>query len=85
MDSAVRQPLDAALVPNAIGLLAWDDVAHASAEALQAVAAGHAGQLVDAMLDPGCGIAVRQRLPGVLAAAATPRGLEDARFEVRYR
>ncbi len=85
-------PLDAALVPQAIQLLAWDEVARASAESLLAVAASHVGQLVDALLDPDTDFAVRRRIPGVLAATLTARavegltrGLADGRFEVRYR
>ena len=73
-------------------MLAWDEVARASAQALVPVAARHAGQLVDALLDPDTEFAVRRRLPGVLATApisraveGLSRGLADARFEVRYR
>jgi len=89
---AVTSPLDAALVPQAIQLLARNDVAHDAAEALKPVAARHVGQLVDALLDPDGDIAVRRRLPALLATCPTARavdgltnGLADGRFEVRYR
>jgi AAA family ATP:ADP antiporter len=85
-------PLDAALVPDAIRLLGWDEVAQESAEALRSVAQRHLGELTDALLDPRVEIAVRRRIPAVLAACATAsavdgltRGLADGRFEVRYR
>src|SRR5262249_32088024 len=50
------------------------------------------GQMVDALLDPEEEFVIRRRLPGVLAWCPSDRtvqgllaGLEDARFEVRYR
>jgi hypothetical protein len=85
-------PLDAALVPDAIRLLGRDDVTQESGEALRSVASRHLGELVDALLDPRVEIAVRRRIPAVLAATPTAsavagltRGLADGRFEVRYR
>lgn len=85
-------PLDATLVPQAIRLLARNDVARDATAALKSVAARHVGQLVDALLDPDSDIAVRRRIPRVLATCPTPRavdgltrGLADDRFEVRYR
>jgi len=85
-------PLDAALVPQAIRLLGRNDMAHDAAAALTSVATRHLGQLVDALLDPDGDVAVRRRIPGVLATCPTSRavdgltrGLADPRFEVRYR
>jgi len=85
-------PLDDALVPQAIRLLARDDVTGAAQDALGAVAGRHVGQLVDALLDPASDDAVRRRLPSVIARARSRRaqegllaGLEDERFEVRFR
>ena len=85
-------PLAPLHVPRAIELLGRDDVSMAAHEALTAVAARHAGQMVDALLDPTTDPAVRRRLPAVIAAAKSPRaldglltGLHDERFEVRAR
>jgi hypothetical protein len=85
-------PLDAELVPQAIRLLARDDVTGATQDALGAVAESHVGQFVDALLDPASDDAVRRRLPSVIARARSRRalegllaGLEDQRFEVRFR
>ncbi len=83
--------LDPALVPSAIRLLAWDEVAPAAVDALAPVA-GHAiGQLLDAVLDRGEEFAVRRRIARLLGSVSSPRvtagllfGLEDPRFEVRY-
>lgn len=85
-------PLVPALVPNVIPLLAWDEVARNAADALRALAPAIVGQLLDAMLDPEQEFSVRRRIPGILISAPTDRtvdgllhGLEDKRFEVRYR
>jgi hypothetical protein len=84
--------LDPNLVPQAIRLLAWDAVAREALEALRRVAIPHAGQLIDALIDPGSDFAVRRRIPGLLAGCSgahvvegLTRGLADDRFEVRYR
>jgi AAA family ATP:ADP antiporter len=84
--------LDSTLVPQTIQLLAWDAVAREAQQALWRVAAPHAGQLVDALLDPGNDFAVRRRIPAVLAGCSGARvvegltqGLADGRFEVRFR
>jgi len=84
--------LDPALVPEAIQLLARDDVAREAFLALQRVSARHVGQLVDALLDPGGDFVIRRRIPGVLVETRDPRviagltqGLSDERFEVRFR
>lgn len=89
---AASSPLDPGLVAQAIVLLAWDEVANDAIHALRGVATRHAGQLVDALLDPGTEFSVRRRIPSVLALSHSPRavdglvgGLVDTRFEVRYR
>ncbi|MBI4421401.1 MAG: hypothetical protein HY560_11305 [Gemmatimonadetes bacterium] len=89
---ALATPLDANSVPHAIALLAWDEAARDVVQALVPVAEQAAGHLVDALLDPDRDFAVRRRIPGVLATCRTElalqglvKGLEDARFEVRYR
>jgi len=85
-------PLTPVLVPHAVPLLAWDEVVSEAMTALRGVAAEVAGQLVDRLVDRSEEFAVRRRLPLVLAASPTSRvvdglfwGLEDQRFEVRYR
>lgn len=85
-------PLTPALVAHAVPLLAWDEVVSEALTALRRVAAEAAGLLVDHLVDRNEEFAVRRRLPLVLAASPTPRvvdglfwGLEDQRFEVRYR
>ena len=85
-------PVTQALVPNVVPLLAWQDVVADVLVALREVATEATGQLVDHLLDPDEEFAVRRRLPLVLVASPTERaldglfrGLDDARFEVRYR
>jgi hypothetical protein len=80
------------LVPQAIGLLAWNEVARDAIAALRLVAARHVGQLEDHLLDADEEFTVRRRIPLVLADVHTARvvrvlldGLADPRFEVRYR
>jgi hypothetical protein len=84
--------LTPALVPHVIPLLAWEPVADAAVKALGRVADRHVGQLVDALLDPDQDFAVRRRLARALSAGSTRRavdgllaGLDDERFEVRFR
>ncbi len=85
-------PLPRTLVPHAVPLLAWDEVAQDAVAALRGVAPQAVGQLLDHLLDPDEEFAVRRRLPLVLAACPTQRAVDglltalgDARFEVRYR
>jgi hypothetical protein len=73
-------------------LLAWDDVLPEVITTLRRLAPRIEGQLVDHLLDPDGEFTVRRRIPIVLADLPTDRtvdgllrGLEDARFEVRYR
>lgn len=86
------EELTSAMVPHVIPLLAWDDVARNVSDALRRVAPRIVGQLLDAMLDPEQEFSVRRRIPGILIAAPSDRtveglihGLDDRRFEVRYR
>lgn len=85
-------PLPAGLVDRVIPLLAWDAVAAAATEALRTAPPEAAGRLVAALLDPDEEFTVRRRLPLVLAglrgravAEGLVAGLNDTRFEVRYR
>lgn len=85
-------PLTPELAAHTIPLLARDDVAGEAREALRRAAPGILGQLADALLDPAQEFAVRRRVPQVLsvldsrrAAEALALGLEDKRFEVRFR
>ena len=84
--------LTPALVPHVIPLLAWEPVAEAAIEALREVAESHVGQLADALLDPDQDFAIRRRLARLLSVCSTQRavdvllrGLDDPRFEVRFR
>ena len=85
-------PVTQALVPHVVPLLAWQDVVADTLITLREVATEATGQLVDHLLDPDEEFAVRRRLPLVLVASPTERaldglfrGLDDVRFEVRYR
>jgi hypothetical protein len=85
-------PLTRTLVPLTVPLLAWDAVAPAVIEGLRGIAPDVVGQLLDHLLDPGEDLVIRRRVPLVLAYCPTQRavdglleGLEDRRFEVRYR
>jgi len=80
------------LVPYAITLLAWDQVADHALFALRKVAEEHVGQLVDALLDPNQDFAIRRRLARVFSVCVSQRaasglmfGLDDPRFDVRYQ
>lgn len=84
-------PLHELLLPQAISLLAWDEVLADAAEALRKFGGKATGQLADALLDPQREFAIRRRVPRVLGAFASQRavdglaqGLEDPRFEVRF-
>lgn len=85
-------PLSPRLVSFVVPLLAWDAVARDAIKALRPIAARATGVIVDNLLDPESDFSVRRRLPLVLVESPTPRavegllhGLEDRRFEVRYR
>jgi hypothetical protein len=85
-------PLPPELTGQVIRLLAWDAVMQDAVSALRAVAPHVTGQLVDHLLDPDEEFVIRRRIPIVLASCPTQRaadglldGLDDPRFEVRYR
>jgi hypothetical protein len=85
-------PLTPALVSPTIRLLEWDLMADDAADALRRVADERVGELIDALLDPGQPFGVRRRLARVLSVCASQRaadglvlGLDDLRFEVRFR
>jgi len=89
--TALRRPLELALAPFVIALLAWDDVSADAIDALKRMGSRITGQLVDALLDPDQEFAIRRRIPRVLgefesqrAADGLVEGLWDARFEVRF-
>jgi hypothetical protein len=89
--NALLQPLELALAPSVIALLAWDEVSADAIDALKGMGARITGQLVDALLDPDQEFAIRRRIPRVLgefesqrAADGLVEGLWDARFEVRF-
>jgi len=84
--------LTAPLVPHAITLLAWDQVANHAVFALRKVAEERVGQLVDALVDPNQDFAVRRRVARVFSVCVSQRaalglmiGLDDPRFDVRYQ
>jgi ATP:ADP antiporter, AAA family len=84
-------PLAAALIPDAIQLLAWEAVCGPAMKALGAVADEHVGTLSDALLDPRQDFAIRRRLARVFQVCSSQRAvdalllaLDDLRFEVRY-
>lgn len=85
-------PIDRALAPHVIPLLAWETVAEAAGQALRAASDPIAGQLVDSLLDPEEEFAIRRRIPRLLCDRASSvavegllQGLLDRRFEVRFR
>lgn len=89
---AEESPLDPLLVPQAVRLLAWDEVCDDAVRALRRAAPRATGQLLDVLLDPEQEFALRRRIPRVLVAGDPQRavpgllqGLLDARFEVRFQ
>jgi hypothetical protein len=87
-----EEGLSAGLVPHAITLLAWEQVADHALFALRKIAEEHVGQLVDALLDPNQDFAIRRRLARAFSVCVSQRaasglmfGLEDPRFDVRYQ
>jgi HEAT repeat protein len=85
-------PLPRELVESVIGLLAWNEVATAAADALLAAAPSATEMLLAHLGDPDEDFAVRQRLarilghvPGQAPFDGLLRALTDPRFEVRYR
>lgn len=86
-----EDPLDWRLVPHAIDLLAWDQVAPDAIFALKRVAEPSVGQLVDSLLNPAQDFSVRRRIPRVMSICVSQRAADgllaalDDRFEVRFR
>ncbi len=85
-------PLTPLMAPHVVPLLAWDEVATTAMQVLREISPSVTGQLLDRLLDEVEEFSVRRRIPLVLAACPTLRafegifmGLEDKRFEVRYR
>jgi len=62
-----RNPIRASIVPHVIPLLGERAVAGTAMQALQLVAEGHCGTLLDALLDPTRTPVVRRRLARVLS------------------
>jgi AAA family ATP:ADP antiporter len=97
--AAVRRALasedtafEAAHVAQIVQLLAWNDVCRDVQATLVRLGSAHVGLLVDYLLSHDADFAIRRRLPRVLAEMPSPRalegllaGLDDPRFEVRYR
>jgi hypothetical protein len=84
-------PFDPLLIPQAIRLLAWNEVFEWPRAFLLLHASRAVGQLVDALLDADQDFAVRRRIPRILAYSSSQRAvdgltaaLEDSRFEIRY-
>ncbi len=87
-----EEGLSPILVPHVIPLLAWEPVAEQAVFALRKVAEDRVGELVDALLDPNQDFSVRRRLARVFSVCVSQRaadglmfGLEDPRFDVRFR
>lgn len=85
------QPFDTAIVPLAIRLLAWDPVFDWARAFLLRHAHRAVGQLVDALLDTDQDVAIRRRVPHILAYSTSQRAvdgltaaLSDPRFEIRF-
>ena len=92
VSKALIEPLTPEHIPHVVSLLAWNEAAPFAAKALASAVPIHTGQLVDALLDPDQSFAVRRRVPGCLIRNGDQRavdglvmGLQDRRFEVRYR
>jgi hypothetical protein len=84
--------LDRALVPSVIRKLDDDASAAEAVRALRTVADEHIEELLAALLDPDQPFAVRRRLASALSSCRSQRaadglmqGLQDLRFEVRFR
>src|SRR5206468_2734877 len=72
-------------------LLGRDDHARMAHAAIEPAAANMLGLLSDLMLNPSVDLAVRRRIPRIVAAAGGHRavdalilGLDDSRFDVRF-
>ena len=88
----LKQDLDPVLSSLAISLLAWNEVSGDAVKALRRIAPGIVGELTDALADRERDFAIRRRIPRILAACESRRGVDglmvglvDRRFEVRYQ
>ena len=88
----LRQDLDPVLASLVISLLARNEVSDDAVKALRRIAPKIVGELTDALVDRERDFAIRRRIPRVLVACESSRGveglmigLEDRRFEVRYQ
>ena len=84
--------LDGTLLPHVVPLLAWDEAARDVIGVLRGAGPEAAGILVASLLNPDEDFTIRRRIPLILAfyrdeasAAGLVAGLNDRRFEVRYR
>jgi len=89
---ASREMFDSPLIPHLIRLLAWDEVSSDAARALAQGVDRWTGQLLDSLTDAEEEFSIRRRIPRILSRSDSPRavwglmqGLQDARFEVRFR
>lgn len=85
-------PIEPALIPFLIRLLAWDEVSELVIRLLRKAQCPREGQLADALLNPNEDFSIRRRIPRILrncpsqlSAEALLEGLRDQRFEVRFR
>src|SRR5262249_14059470 len=69
-------PFDPLLTPQAIQLLAWNEVFEWSRAFLLLHAHRTVGQLADALLDPDQDFAVRRRIPRILAYSSSQRAVD---------
>lgn len=86
------EPIDRQVAEQAIGLLGWDPVRSVAQEVLSGFGPHIVGLLRDHLTDPDETFVIRRRVPSVLAtveraeaAHALLAGLDDERFEVRFR
>lgn len=87
-----RLPLDPALTPHLIPIIARSELEREVILTLRKLAPVVTGQLLDALLNPREEFIIRRRIPKALADCATQRvvdglslALADRRFEVRYK
>lgn len=71
-----RTYLPATLVPHLIQLLDRRDLADDAGRVLEAAASRHAGEMVDALLDPAASARTRRRLARILSTAPSPRVID---------
>jgi hypothetical protein len=88
---AREQPLDPALIPHVVALLAHDDLEAPATAALRRGFERGVGQLVDTLIDPNVPVVVRRRIARALRTSTSQRtfdglvdALRDDTFEVRY-